>query len=239
MTEYKIYLLRCRITGKSYVGVTSMSLEERWHNGQGYKNQPVIYDDICEYGWNNFEHILIDTAFTYKESREKERFYIKTMNSLFPNGYNIISGETGLPNRLWKSTIIKIDENGNILQKFSSSKQLKRFYTKNQIRTIRECLFSVQKDFRPRFYEGGYWGFQDIYTQLMQNLGATISRRKNGLHTGVAKKLQQISMDGTVVHIFSSQREAVRNIPGAKKSTMQAAINSNKIYLGFYWEYIE
>ena len=239
MTEYKIYLLRCRITGKSYVGVTSMSLEERWHNGQGYKNQPVIYDDICEYGWNNFEHILIDTAFTYKESREKERFYIKTMNSLFPNGYNIISGETGLPNRLWKSTIIKIDENGNILQKFSSSKQLKRFYTKNQIRTIRECLFSVQKDFRPRFYEGGYWGFQDICTQMMQNLGATISRRKNGLHTGVAKKLQQISMDGTVVHIFSSQREAVRNIPGAKKSTMQAAINSNKIYLGFYWEYIE
>ena len=239
MTEYKIYLLRCRITGKSYVGVTSMSLEERWHNGQGYKNQPVIYDDICEYGWNNFEHILIDTAFTYKESREKERFYIKTMNSLFPNGYNIISGETGLPNRLWKSTIIKIDENGNILQKFSSSKQLKRFYTKNQIRTIRECLFSVQKDFRPRFYEGGYWGFQDIYTQMMQNLGATISRRKNGLHTGVAKKLQQISMDGAVVHIFSSQREAVRNIPGAKKSTMQAAINSNKIYLGFYWEYIE
>ena len=239
MTEYKIYLLRCRITGKSYVGVTSMSLEERWHNGQGYKNQPVIYDDICEYGWNNFEHILIDTAFSYKESREKERFYIKTMNSLFPNGYNIISGETGLPNRLWKSTIIKIDENGNILQKFSSSKQLKRFYTKNQIRTIRECLFSVQKDFRPRFYEGGYWGFQDIYTQMMQNLGATISRRKNGLHTGVAKKLQQISMDGTVVHIFSSQREAVRNIPGAKKSTMQAAINSNKIYLGFYWEYIE
>ena len=239
MTEYKIYLLRCRITGKSYVGVTSMSLEERWHNGQGYKNQPVIYDDICEYGWNNFEHILIDTAFTYKESREKERFYIKTMNSLFPNGYNIISGETGLPNRLWKSTIIKIDENGNILQKFSSSKQLKRFYTKNQIRTIRECLFSVQKDFRPRFYEGGYWGFQDIYTQMMQNLGATISRRKNGLHTGVAKKLQQISMDGTVVHIISSQREAVRNIPGAKKSTMQAAINSNKIYLGFYWEYIE
>ena len=239
MTEYKIYLLRCRITGKSYVGVTSMSLEERWHNGQGYKNQPVIYDDICEYGWNNFEHILIDTAFTYKESREKERFYIKTMNGLFPNGYNIISGETGLPNRLWKSTIIKIDENGNILQKFSSSKQLKRFYTKNQIRTIRECLFSVQKDFRPRFYEGGYWGFQDIYTQMMQNLGATISRRKNGLHTGVAKKLQQISMDGAVVHIFSSQREAVRNIPGAKKSTMQAAINSNKIYLGFYWEYIE
>ena len=239
MTEYKIYLLRCRITGKSYVGVTSMSLEERWHNGQGYKNQPVIYDDICEYGWNNFEHILIDTAFTYKESREKERFYIKTMNSLFPNGYNIISGETGLPNCLWKSTIIKIDENGNILQKFSSSKQLKRFYTKNQIRTIRECLFSVQKDFRPRFYEGGYWGFQDIYTQMMQNLGATISRRKNGLHTGVAKKLQQISMDGAVVHIFSSQREAVRNIPGAKKSTMQAAINSNKIYLGFYWEYIE
>ena len=210
MVEYKIYLLKCRATGKSYVGVTSMSLEERWHDGQGYKNQPIIYNDICEYGWNNFEHSLIDTAFTYKESREKERFYIKTMSSLFPNGYNIISGETGLPNRLWKSTIIKIDENGNILQKFSSSKQLKRFYTKNQIRTIRECLFSVQKDFRPRFYEGGYWGFQDIYTQMMQNLGATISRRKNGLHTGVAKK-----------------------------STMQAAINSNKIYLGFYWEYIE
>ena len=99
------------------------------------------------------------------------------MNTLFPNGYNVISGETGIPNRLWKSTIVKIDEDGNILQKFLSSKQLKYFYTKNQIRTIRECLFSVQKDFRPRFYEGGYWGFQDIYDQMIQNLEITINRR--------------------------------------------------------------
>ena len=239
MVEYKIYLLKCRATGKSYVGVTSMSLEERWHDGQGYKNQPIIYNDICEYGWNNFEHSLIDTAFTYEESRNKERFYIEKMNTLFPSGYNVISGETGIPNRLRKSTIVKIDEDGNILQKFLSSKQLKYFYTKNQIRTIRECLFSVQKDLRPRFYEGGYWGFQDIYDQMIQNLEITINRRNKGLHTGIAKKLQQISTDGSVVHIFSSQREAVRNIPGAKKSTMQAAINSNKIYLGFYWKYIE
>ena len=239
MVEYKIYLLKCRATGKSYVGVTSTSLEERWHDGQGYKNQPIIYNDICEYGWNNFEHSLIDTAFTYEESRNKERFYIEKMNTLFPSGYNVISGETGIPNRLRKSTIVKIDEDGNILQKFLSSKQLKYFYTKNQIRTIRECLFSVQKDLRPRFYEGGYWGFQDIYDQMIQNLEITINRRNKGLHTGIAKKLQQISMDGSVVHIFSSQREAVRNIPGAKKSTMQAAINSNKIYLGFYWKYIE
>ena len=239
MVEYKIYLLKCRATGKSYVGVTSTSLEERWHDGQGYKNQPIIYNDICEYGWNNFEHSLIDTAFTYEESRNKERFYIEKMNTLFPNGYNVISGETGIPNRLRKSTIVKIDEDGNILQKFLSSKQLKYFYTKNQIRTIRECLFSVQKDLRPRFYEGGYWGFQDIYDQMIQNLEITINRRNKGLHTGIAKKLQQISMDGSVVHIFSSQREAVRNIPDAKQSTMQAAINSNKIYLGFYWKYIE
>ena len=161
------------------------------------------------------------------------------MSSLLPHGKNVISGETGIPNRLWKSTIVKIDEDGNILQKFLSSKQLKYFYTKNQIRTIRECLFSVQKDLRPRFYEGGYWGFQDIYDQMIQNLEITINRRNKGLHTGIAKKLQQISMDGSVVHIFSSQREAVRNTPGAKKSTMQAAINSNKIYLGFYWKYIE
>ena len=183
MVEYKIYLLKCRATGKSYVGVTSTSLEERWHDGQGYKNQPIIYNDICEYGWNNFEHSLIDTAFTYEESRNKERFYIEKINTLFPNGYNVISGETGIPNRLWKSTIVKIDEDGNILQKFLSSKQLKYFYTKNQIRTIRECLFSVQKDFRPRFYEGGYWGFQDIYDQMIQNLEITINRRNKGLHT--------------------------------------------------------
>lgn len=239
MKEYKIYLLRCKSTNKCYIGVTSMPPKNRWSNGKGYRNQPVIYDDICKYGWKDFEHEIIDTATSYKESREKEKEYIDSFNTAFPNGYNTVMGETGVPKILRKTSIVKVDCDGNIVREFANIKQLKELYTKNQIRTIRECLFDVQDDLRPRFYDGGYWVLADIFNDAVKNIAITANARKGGCHSGLPKRVCQFDSHGDTVCIYSSQREAARNVSGARKTSMQSAISSNKLYLGFYWEYIE
>lgn len=235
---WKIYYLKCKTTNKFYIGVTSLSLRDRWAHGLGYRNQPVIYSAIQQYGWKDFEHGVIDIAHTYKESRKKEKDSIKKYNSLFPNGYNIVKGESGEIRSLWKETIIKIDESGKIIESYKNSLELKNKYNTNEIRTIRELLFSTQEDYRPRYYKQGYWGFSNIYEEMLSNIEVTILFHKGGQHLGKSKKLCKIDKNGNILQIFSSGREAVRQTENAKRTSMITAIKSNKEYLGFYWKYL-
>lgn len=76
---------------KTYVGLTKQECIKRWgYNGCGYKNQPV-YEAICEYGWNNIEHIVIDEGLSDKEAKLLERKLIEKYDSI-NNGYNISTG---------------------------------------------------------------------------------------------------------------------------------------------------
>ncbi len=54
--------------------------------GQGYRNQ-VFYNAIKKYGWDNFEHIILEEHLTRKEAKEKEIYYIEKYDSFY-NGYN-------------------------------------------------------------------------------------------------------------------------------------------------------
>ena len=39
---------------KYYVGITSKCrVQDRWDNGNGYKNCPAFYNAILKYGWEN------------------------------------------------------------------------------------------------------------------------------------------------------------------------------------------
>lgn len=49
-----------------YIGQTGQELEERWQNGEGYKqHNQMLYHQIKKYGWENINHIL------YKENLTK------------------------------------------------------------------------------------------------------------------------------------------------------------------------
>lgn len=77
--------------GKTYVGLTKQKCESRWgYNGCGYKHQ-LVYDAICEYGWNNIEHIIVEEGISDKEAQKLERELIEKYDSI-NNGYNISVG---------------------------------------------------------------------------------------------------------------------------------------------------
>jgi hypothetical protein len=87
--------------GKRYIGITSKSPKARWENGAGYdkERQPVIYNAIQKYGWNNIEHNILFVDLTEEEAKIKEKELIKQYHTYIydekPMGYNMTLGGEG------------------------------------------------------------------------------------------------------------------------------------------------
>lgn len=94
--SYSVYIHTNKVNGKRYVGVTIRKPEQRWNNGEGYKEQPHFYSAIKKYGWDNFEHFIVEV-----DSREKmfelEKQCIEFYQTTNPEkGYNkSLGGESG------------------------------------------------------------------------------------------------------------------------------------------------
>lgn len=72
-----------------------MDLEERWRKGEGYKKCVLFYRAIQKYGWDNFEHTILEKNIDSQEkANEKETYYIKLYHTYVEdpecNGYNLI-----------------------------------------------------------------------------------------------------------------------------------------------------
>ena len=90
MDKYIIYK-HISPSGKIYIGQT-INYEKRCTPGN-YKSSPYFYHAIQKYGWNNFEHIIIDICFTQEEANRLEKLYIAFYNTTNPEyGYNLSEG---------------------------------------------------------------------------------------------------------------------------------------------------
>lgn len=93
MNNYTVYIHKNKINGKLYVGQTCQNPEKRWEGGKGYETSSKFYNAILKYGWDNFEHIIIDTNLTQIEANNLEENLIKTYKTQEDDfGYNIKAG---------------------------------------------------------------------------------------------------------------------------------------------------
>lgn len=74
--------------GAVYIGRTNMKPEDRWLNGWGYRNCPLMFAAILQFGWNNVEHEILADNITEEESKEIEYHEI-VMHSDSCTVYNI------------------------------------------------------------------------------------------------------------------------------------------------------
>lgn len=97
MAEYVIYMHKNKINNKVYIGQTSQELNKRWKNGLGYIDSPKFYKAILKYGWDNFEHIILEKNIEdVNLADERERYWIEYYNSI-QEGYNISLGGSKHP----------------------------------------------------------------------------------------------------------------------------------------------
>lgn len=95
-----IYAHRNKINGKYYIGQTVQKNPSwRWNHGKGYsKNQPKFWGAIQKYGWENFEHLILEEDIPEDLLDEKETYWIKKYNANNPKlGYNILAGGKSTP----------------------------------------------------------------------------------------------------------------------------------------------
>ena len=105
-----IYLITNIVNGKQYVGQTTKTVPIRWKEHQGYadknKRTMPIRRAIEKYGAASFDVKELCRVSTQGELDAMEIHWIKTLNTLSPNGYNIRLGGKG--GKHHPSTIEKI-----------------------------------------------------------------------------------------------------------------------------------
>lgn len=76
-----------------YIGQTS-NIEQRWeNNGKCYAGQYFYTEGIQKYGWDAFEHIVLEYGLTRTEALKAESKYIVERKTFAPYGFNISLGE--------------------------------------------------------------------------------------------------------------------------------------------------
>ena len=95
-----IYKHTCKINNKSYIGLTCQRIYKRWQNGLGYNATDQIFGRaVKKYGWENFEHEILDSDLTFEQANEREKYWIAYyhtyINDPLCNGYNMTAGGAG------------------------------------------------------------------------------------------------------------------------------------------------
>lgn len=91
--KYTVYIHVNKANGKKYVGITSQPVERRWREGHGYKRNHHFFRAIEKYGWDNFEHIIVETNIPLERAARLEESLIKKYNTTDKNlGYNKSTG---------------------------------------------------------------------------------------------------------------------------------------------------
>jgi len=198
-----IYKVTNKINGKIYIGQTIHSMEDRWTQHCSEKSCcRRLKHSILKYGKDNFIIEQIDSAKSLEELNKKEEYWIKELNSLVPNGYNLIQGgnnrqpsEETLKKRSdsmkGKNTYKKTEEHkqkisqnrkGVKLNPKSEKKRLEKLREKH-CRSIIDCSTGQE-----------YFSIKEAANKLQLNT-ANISQNLNGTNSICAGKVFKYTED--------------------------------------------
>ncbi len=136
MNDYSVYIHKAP-SGRVYVGI-SKEPQKRWNGGRDYKYNPYFWRAIQKYGWDNIEHIILESGLALSEAKEKEvELVAKYKSNSRQYGYNISGGGDGAvseESRIKMSKARKGNNNcaGRILRKETKKKisnSLKEYYS--------------------------------------------------------------------------------------------------------------
>jgi len=139
--KFIVYKHTNKINNKTYYGITCQNPNKRWKNGLGYQHNKFFFNDIQEYGWDNFNHEILYENLSNEEALQIEtNLIIENKTYLKEYGYNVIK-ETNNPlsykcaNNKGKTydEIFGLEKSKKIKEKISKSNIGKNNWTANLI----------------------------------------------------------------------------------------------------------
>lgn len=160
-----IYLVTNKINGKQYVGQTIRPLAERWRDHCRLDNENYFHRAIHKYGRENFDIKVIDTAENEAELDRKEIAWIKKLDTMVPNGYNLKPGGNVAMRGLYgglnpKSRLIyQFTLNGEMINGYWGTSEA------NRITGISDTLIRNSLKANGNVLAGGFmWMYADEFT---------------------------------------------------------------------------
>jgi group I intron endonuclease len=92
----EIYKITNKINGKFYIGQTINNFKRRYDSDNWWKCKRMslyLKNAVNKYGNENFQVEILEKDIKDEETlNEREIFYIENLNSVYPNGYNLMCG---------------------------------------------------------------------------------------------------------------------------------------------------
>ena len=90
-----IYLAICRVNGKGYIGkTTDIESRKKYHNAKSSRCR-LLKRAINKYGMDCFDWHIIEHNVPEEDLNARETFWIASLNTIAPNGYNLTWGGEG------------------------------------------------------------------------------------------------------------------------------------------------
>ena len=222
---YTIYAHVNKTNGKMYIGQTSVKPEERWKNGNAYKNSRYFSNAIEKYGWDGFEHIILHSNLTKEQADLIEEELIKQYDTTNrAKGYNIRHGGN---NSRYN------DESKRLISEHHAdvSGRNNPFYGKHHSDELKEML-------RQKFT-----GRKPTRTGTMSEEAKQKMRNNHYDCTGAnnprARKINQYDLDGNFIRSYWGCME-VKEICGFDNSGIAKCCKGKvKTSYGYIWRYAD
>lgn len=201
----------CSPSRKKYIGITSLTLNNRWRlYGYGYHKQ-VFYNAILKYGWDSIIHCVFYQGINKEEAEFFEKELIKFFDSK-NNGYNCADG-------------------GEVNTGFHLSEEVKE-----KLRKIHTGKHHTEESKRKmseaRKREKSYWYGKELSKETKEKIG-----NKNKGNQYNAKKIIQKDLNDNVVKVWNSMEEVGKEFNISPTNISACCRGKQKTAKGFKWEY--
>lgn len=237
-----IYRCACVITGKSYIGKTRKSLQQRsaQHLQQCNKNRTKFYNALQKYGsdqfiWTILENVSVDNC------DEREQYWIKQYNS-YVKGYNSTKGGDGQDPTIASQTMIRYWET---IPKHQRSKRMKATGRNLHVKMANDTSFKNMVVAKRNKTLNNNPDIDKINKQKTKHLidywsvpeNKARKRKQIGNSNKALKGHDVVAFSGDVVyHEFASIRDAKQSL-GATYYGITKAIKTRTKHAGYFWMY--
>ena len=191
-----IYKATNIINGKSYIGLTTRTLEERkaehYYSAINQKDNFPFHKAIAKYGIQNFKwEIIEDNIFDKDILAEKEKYWIKQYNTFSQYGYNATpGGQTGIEIQIWKQNNPELAKQAakegyaKMKEKLKNNPEIEIKRKQNAEKGIRKYVKEHEEEWRQHSYQN-YLNHKKQVDLLFQEIHKQQSKKVICIETGV------------------------------------------------------